>query len=139
MSTFLKLFCSFKIVKCVLLRFRLITINMTPNCTFYLHSPLFPGYQKINSQKTFVLMKTSFVFVFRRCPQDVSLSRQICSPQPCVFRRRLQDVFKTSWSRPMYSSWPYVLKACSRRLHDLLPRFLQDVFKTSCNNVFKTF
>ena len=39
----------------------------------------------------------------------------------------------------MYSSWPYVLKACSRRLHDLLPRFLQDVFKTSCNFVFKTF
>ena len=57
--------------------------------------------------------------------------------------RRLQDVLiktnmfalalrlqKTSWSRPIYSSWLYVFKTSSRRL--------QDVFKTSCKNVFKT-
>ena len=48
------------------------------------------------------VLKTSFVF---------------------VFRRRLQDVFKTSLSRPIYSSWPYVFKTSSRRF--------QDVFKTS--------
>ena len=41
-----------------------------------------------------------------------------------------EDVFKTSWSRPIYSSWPYVFKTSSRRF--------QDVFKTSCKNVFKT-
>ena len=42
----------------------------------------------------------------------------------------LQDVFKMSWSRPIYSSWPCVFKTSSRRF--------QDVFKTSCKNVFKT-
>ena len=41
-----------------------------------------------------------------------------------------EDVFKTSWSRPIYSSWLYVFKTSSRRF--------QDVFKTSCKNVFKT-
>ena len=41
-----------------------------------------------------------------------------------------QDVFKTSCSRPIYSSWPYVFKKSSRRFQDLL--------KTSCKNVFKT-
>ena len=55
-----------------------------------------------------------------------------------VFRRRLQDVFKTSWLRPIYSSWLYVFKtSCknvfkisSRRLQNVLERYLQDVFKT---------
>ena len=37
---------------------------------------------------------------------------------------------KTSWSRPVYSFWPYVFKLSSRRF--------QDVFKTSCKNIFKT-
>ena len=74
--------------------------------------------------------------------------------------RRLEDVFrlhlqKTSWSRPIHSSWPYVfktssgrlaitrglakmssrhlqdvLKTSSRCLQDLLQRYFQDVFKT---------
>ena len=48
-----------------------------------------------------------------------------------VFRRSLQDVFKTSWSKPIYLSWSYVFKRSSTRL--------QDVFKTSCQDVFKTF
>ena len=63
------------------------------------------------------VLKTSFVFVFRRRLEDVfktSLSRQICSPEPYVFRRRLQNVFKISWSRPMYSPWLYVFKTSSR-------------------------
>ena len=65
-------------------------------------------------------LKMSFFFVFRG---------RICSPQPHVFRRRLEDVFKTSWSRPIYSSWLYVFKTSSRRF--------QGVFKTSCKKVFK--
>ena len=75
------------------------------------------------------VLKTSFVF---------------------VFRRRLQDVFKTSWSRPIYSSWLYVFKtSCknffktsSRRLQDIfktLSRRFEDAFKTSCKDIFKTF
>ena len=50
---------------------------------------------------------------------------------------RLQDVFKTSWSRPIYSSWLYVFKTSSRRLE----KCLQDIFKTSSRlfeDVFKT-
>ena len=56
---------------------------------------------------------------------------------------------KTSWSRPIYSSWPYVFKtSCknvfktsSRRLADVLKtssRRPKDIFKTSCQDVFKT-
>ena len=60
-----------------------------------------------------------------------------------------EDVFKTSWSRPIYSSWSYVfktslrrfqdvfktsfpdiLKTSSKRLQDALKKYLQDVFKT---------
>ena len=77
------------------------------------------------AQQTFVLMKTS--------------SRRICSPQPYVFRRCLQDVFKTSWSRPIYLSWSYVFKTPSRRLQDVFKtssRHLQDVLKTPCEGVF---
>ena len=36
---------------------------------------------------------------------------------------------KTSWSRPIYSSWPYVFKMSSRRF--------QDVFKTSLTRLAK--
>ena len=54
-----------------------------------------------------------------------------------VFRLRLQ---KTSWSRPIYSSWSYVFKTSSRRFEDVFKqssrrlgkkssRHLQDVFK----------
>ena len=48
---------------------------------------------------------------------------------------------KTSWSRPIYLSWPYVFKTSSRRFQDVFKtssRRFQDVFKTSCKNVFKT-
>ena len=70
------------------------------------------------------VLKTSFVF---------------------VFRRRLEDVFKTSWSRPIYLSWPYVFKTFLRRLQDVFKtssRHLQNVFKISSRrlqDVFKTF
>ena len=57
-------------------------------------------------------------------------SRRKYSPQSYAFRRRLQQVLKTSWSRTIYSSWPYVFKTSSRRIQDLLQRYLQDIFKT---------
>ena len=67
-------------------------------------------------------LKTSFVFIFRRRLQDVLIKTNMFA-----LALRLQ---KTSWSRPIYSSWLYVFKTSSRRF--------QDVFKTSCKNVFKT-
>ena len=47
-----------------------------------------------------------------------------------------EDVFllhlqKTSRSRPIYSSWPYVFKTFSRCLQDVLQKLLQDIFKKS--------
>ena len=98
--------------------------------------------------------------MFSRCVQDVLIktnifalvirlqktsSRRLGQDQyirlSYTSSRRLQDVFKTSWSRPIYSSWPYVFKTSSRRFQDVFKtssRRFQDVFKTSCKNVFKT-
>ena len=60
-----------------------------------------------------------------------------------------EDVFKTSWSRPIYSSWSYVFKTSSRRFQHVFKtssrrlaktssRHLQDVFKTSSRRLAKT-
>ena len=63
-----------------------------------------------------------------------------------VFQKRLQDIFKTS-----SSCFEDVFKASSRHLQDVLPRRLQDlfaktslrrlqdIFKMSCKDVFKTY
>ena len=76
------------------------------------------------SQQTFVLMKTSW-----RRLEDVLIKTSIF-PLALLLQktssRRLQDVL----DKPIYSSWLYVFKMSSRRF--------QDVFKTSCKNVFKT-
>ena len=65
-------------------------------------------------------------------PADIHLDEDVLKTSfVFVFRRRLQDVFKTSWSRPIYSSWPYVFKTSLR--------CLQDIFKTSCKDIFKMF
>ena len=84
----------------------------------------------MGSQQTFVLLKTSFILVFKRRLQDVLIKTNIFA-----LLIRLQ---KTSWSRPIYSSWSYVFKTSSRRLAKTSSRRFQDVFKTSCKNVFKT-
>ena len=63
------------------------------------------------------------------CPANIRLDEDVLKTS-FVFRRCLQDVFKTSWSRPIYPSWLYVFKKSSRRF--------EDIFKTSCKNVFKT-
>ena len=63
------------------------------------------------------VLKTSFVFVFRRrLGQDQYIRRGYTSS------RRFQDVFKTSCKN--------VFKTSSRRLQDVLQRYLQEVFKT---------
>ena len=70
----------------------------------------------------------------RRRPQDVfktSQSRRIYSPQSYFFRRRLENVFKTSGSRPIYSSYIH--------LQGVLQKRLQDIFKTCCKDILKTF
>ena len=64
----------------------------------------------------------SLVLVIRRSLDQDEYIRLTHAPS--------QDVFKTFWPRPIYSSWSYVLKTSSRRLQDALPRRLQDAFKT---------
>ena len=80
------------------------------------------------------VLKTSFVFVFtRRLLQDKYIHFTHTSSE---------DVFKTSWSRPIYSSWSYDFKTSSRGFQDVLGKHLQDIFKTTSRllqNIFKTF
>ena len=89
---------------------------------------------------------SSFVFVFRRrVDEDEYVRLSLTSSE---------DVFKTSWSTPIYSSWPYVFKiSCqdvfktsSKRLQDVMrkvfkisSRHLQDVFQRYLQDVFKTY
>ena len=84
------------------------------------------------SQQTFVLVKTSWRHLSSSSSKDVfktSWSRRICSPQPYVFRRRLQDVLvKTN----------IFILAIHLQDFKTFSRRLQDVFKTSCKKVFKT-
>ena len=80
--------------------------------------------------------------VFRLRLQKTSSSIRIRSPYSYVFRKRLQDVFKMSWSRPIYLSWLYVFKTSSRRFQDVFKiltktssRRFEDVFKTSLRHL----
>ena len=95
------------------------------NFAKFSRTPFFIEHRMIASddlgfQQTFALvtrfqdvLKTSFVFVFRKC---------------------LQDVFKTSHQGEHIR----LSHTFSRRFQDVLSRSLQDVFKTPCENVFKT-
>ena len=104
----------------------------TERMSIYLLRPIPPNIRLDED-----VLKTSFAFVFRRRLQDEYIR---------ISNTSSEDVFKTSWSRPIYSSWLYVFKtSCKnffktslkrlqdvlqKRLQDLLQRFLQDVFKT---------
>ena len=69
-----------------------------------------------------------------RCLEDVLKTSFVF-----VFRRRLQ---KTSWSRPIYSSWSCVFKNSSRRFEDVFKTSSRHLAKTSSKclqDVFKTF
>ena len=68
------------------------------------------------SQHTFLLMKTSW--------------RRLSSSSA-------EDVFKTPWSKRIFSLWPYFFKTSSRRFQDAFPRSRQDVFKTCSRRLGK--
>ena len=80
-------------------------------------------------------MNTSFVFVFRRRLQDIS--RHSHTSQSYISHTSSEDVLKTSWSRPIYSSWPYVLKRPQHVFKTSSRRF-QEVFKISSRRLAKT-
>ena len=92
------------------------------------------------------VLKTSFVFIFRRRLQDVlkTSSRRLGQDQYIrlghMSSRRLQDVFKRS-SRRFQDIFKTSAKLSSRHLQDVFKtssRRLQNVFKASCKSVFKT-
>ena len=72
-------------------------------------------------KKCFSVVTTQQTFVLWRRFQDTLVKTNIPP-----LELRLQ---KKSWSR--HWSWPYLLNTSSRRLQTVLPRRLQDVFKTS--------
>ena len=81
------------------------------------------------TQQTFVL-KTSFVFVFRRRLQDVLIKTNMFA-----LVLRLQ---KTSLRRFGQDQYIRLGHTSSSRLQDVLPRCLQDVFKKSSRGLAKT-
>ena len=91
--------------------------------------------KEINEMREEVLILDELirrVKVKSRIPPNIRLdegavSRRIYLPQSYVFITSLQDVFKTSWSRPVHLSWSYDFKTSSRRLSKSSSRHLQDV------------
>ena len=79
-------------------------------------------------------MKTSFVFIFRRHLQDILIKTNIFA-----LVMRLQ---KTSSRRLSKDQYIRLGHTSSKRLQDVFPRCLQDVFQTktsfSCKKIFKT-
>ena len=52
-----------------------------------------------------------------------------------------EDIFKTSWSRPKYSSWSYVFRRLAKNLQDIFKtswRRRQDVIKTYLRGLART-
>ena len=87
------------------------------------------------------LLKTSFDYVIKRRHQDEYIR---------LSHKSSEDVFKTSWLRPIYSSWAFVFKTSSRRLQDVFKtssisllktssKHLQDICNTSCKGICKTY
>ena len=89
--------------------------------------------------------------IYRRIPANIRLDKDVLKTS----RSRLsslssENVFKTSWSRRIYSSWSYVFKrpcknvfkASSRLLEDVLKtsaRRFEEIFKSSWQDIFKTY
>ena len=80
-------------------------------------------------------IKAFFVKINSINPANTRLDEDVLKTSVVfVFRRRLQDVFKASWSRRINLSYSYVFKMSLKCLQE---SYL-DVFKTSCKSVFKT-
>ena len=122
--------------------------NNTDNAPAGIHCLLLQFYL---TQQTFLWMKTSFVFVFRRCLQDIMIKTNmfdiLIRLQKTSWRRLDQDQYirlRHTSSRCLQE----VFKTSSSRLQDVLQKHLQDifktlsrrfadVFKTSCKDIFK--
>ena len=80
-------------------------------------------------------IKAFFVKINSINPANTRLDEDVLKTSVVfVFRRRLQDVFKASWSRRINLPYSYVFKMSLKCLQESC----LDVFKTSCKSVFKT-
>ena len=84
------------------------------------------------------VLKTSFVFVFRRRLQKTASRRLDQDGYIHLTHTSSEDVFKTSSRRLDQDQYIRLGHTSSRRLAKTYSKRLQDVFKTSCKNVFKT-
>ena len=82
-----------------------------------------------------------FLLYLRRRLRDILINMNFL----CLALMSSEDVFKTSWSRPIHSFWSNSSKALqdvfnttSRRLSKTSSRLLHDLFKTPWKNVLKT-
>ena len=101
--------------------------------TFKLLFHFFFNYTPANIRLDEDVLKTSFVFIFRRRLQDVLIKANMFTLALCLQKTSSRRLQETSWSRPIYSSWLYVFKTSSRHLQDVFKtssRHLQDIFKT---------
>ena len=82
---------------------------------------------------------------FWKCFQDVfkTFSRHLDQDEYiCLIHTSSEDVFKTSWSRPIYSSWSCIFKTSSRCFQEVFKTPSRSLAKTSAGHlqdVFKTF
>ena len=93
------------------------------------------------AQQTFVLMKTSWrrlEDVFRLRLQKTSSRRLDQDEYVCLSLTSSEDVFKKSSRRLNQDQYIRLGHTSSRCLAKTSSRSFQDVFKTSCKNVFQT-
>ena len=82
----------------------------------------------------------SFVFCLRLQKTSSKLFDQ--DEYICLIHTFSEDIFKTSWSRSIFSSWPYVFKMSSKRFKDVFKTssiHLWDVLQKCFKGLFKTY
>ena len=82
----------------------------------------------------------SFVFCLRLQKTSSKLFDQ--DEYICLIHTFSEDIFKTSWSRSIFSSWPYVFKMSSKRFKDVFKTssiHLWDVLQKCFQGLFKTY
>ena len=80
------------------------------------------------------ITKTNILVLTKTSSEDVRLRWTYLS-----WSRRLEDGFKTSWSRPAYLSSPYVFKTSTKRLAKTSSRRLANTFWRHLQDILKAY
>ena len=100
-------------------------------------SSIFPANIRLDED----VLKTSFVFIFRRRLEDAFKTNMFALALRLqkTSSRRFQVVLVKTNTFVLAIRLQEVFKTFSRRLQDDLQKRLQDIFKTSCKDIFKMF